>query len=193
MMLSKLVLMLTCGLMLAASPVSAQEKIPRGVIVSKNIEKHAITVRNVSTNKRHTYFLNEKSHISSNGEPVAFEDLAPGQALAMDFFKSDLGREVNFIRIPDLDERLELQPIDSAADYFISGVVTGVRVAKRTVTIHGPKLSQRMTLHIPESVQITENTKPIKLNTLKKGDAVELRYRESAAGYELISGEVTRN
>ena len=170
----------------------AQDEIPKGVIVSKSEAKQAVTVRNSDTGKRHTYFFNQKTKVMSDGKPLSFDQIKPGQAVALYFTRTDLGRELTFIRIPDLDQRVELEPIESEQDYFVSGVVTGVRPVKRTITIHGPRLTQRMTLHVPDSVRLTRGNDRIKLKSIKQGDMLELRYNETDQGFVIVSGEMTR-
>lgn len=177
---------------LSHSVLSAQEELPRGVIVSKNEFKQAVTIRNQETGKRHTYFLNEKTRISSGETPFKFEDIQPGQAVVLNFLRTDFGREIEFMRIPDVDEIVELDPIDSNLDFFISGVVTGVRPLKRTITIRGPQTSARLTLHVPESVVIMQDATPVKLRTIKAGDQIEFKYHETAQGYLILSGNFVR-
>ena len=184
-----LVLLILVG---GVAPAFAAEAIANGVIVSTSVDKQAVTIRNADTGKRHTYFFNEKTKVTSNGEPLSFEQIAPGQAVVMDFTRTNLGREVNFIRIPELDQLLELEPIDTEQEFYASGVVVGVRASKRTVTIHGPRLSQRLTLHVPTSVTITKDTAPIKLGSIKIGDTIELRYHESAEGFVIVAAELSK-
>ena len=170
----------------------AEMEMPKGVVVSKNEAKQAITVRNLDTGKRHTYFLNERTNVRSQDIPLSFAQIQPGQAVGLYFTSTDIGRELNFLRIPKLDQRIELEAIDSEKDYFVSGVVLGIRPVKRTITIQGPRLTQRMTLHLPDSVVFSRDGTSVKLTAVKKGDVVELRYNESAQGFVIVSGELTK-
>lgn len=179
------------ALILSNLSAASTDQMPRGVIVSKSEKKQAITVKNIDTGKRHTYFLNERTHVSSKGQEVAFDQLMTGQMILLDFVRTDLGREANFIRVPELDTIIDLEPIDASEDLFISGIVTGVRPVKRTVTIHGPRLTQRLTLHIPDSVVLTKDDEPLKLGRVKKGYSVEFRYQETRDGFIVVSGQVT--
>lgn len=171
---------------------SAQNTIPKGVVVAKNSVKKTVTIRNQATGNRHTYFLNEKTRIMSNDESVDFNDIQPGQAVALDFLRTDLGRELNLLRIPELDELVEQNFSDSGETLYISGVVTGVRPVKRTITIHGPKLTLRRTLHVPDTVVIQYNKAPIKLGKIHKGDEVEFQYLDTRQGYLITAGQLTK-
>lgn len=154
--------------------------------------KRAITINNQEIGKRHTYFFNPSTRVSSQGNPLEFDDLKPGHAVLLDFIRTDSGRALNFIRIPELDNLVDIEPIEVSEDLFISGVATGVRATKRTITIRGSRLTQSLTLHVPESVDITNKSKVVKLSSIKVGDAVEFRHHETQEGFVILCGEVTR-
>jgi hypothetical protein len=128
----------------------------------------------------------------SNEETVDFSEIKSGQAVSLDFARTPLGRELNLLRIPELDELTDIDYLDSGDILYISGVVTGVRPVKRTVTIRGPKLTQRLTLHVPDSVVVLHKDVPLKLRKVKEGDEVEFEYQDTSEGYIIIKGEITK-
>jgi len=165
---------------------------PIGLIYSVDYKKQIITVTNLDTGKRHTYFLNEKSKISSMGQKITLEDVKPGHAVAMDFKRTDIGREVEFLRVPDLDSTQPLPEISEEAEYFISGVVTGVRPKLRYVTVRGPKVTLRMSIYVPDNAPIYMGDQKVKLSKVSRGDVLEVRYRESEFGFVLVSGDLMK-
>ena len=190
--------LLSCSLLIilsglpAISWAAAQDTIPKGVIVSKNDAKQTVTIRNQATGNRHTYFLSEKTRITSTGNKVEFNDIQPGQAVSLNFLRTDIGRELHLMRIPELDEVVEQNFADSEETLYVSGVVTGVRPVKRTITVHGPKLTQRLTLHVPKTVGIQYSGKPVKLKSISKGDEIEFQYLDTPQGYLITSGALSK-
>lgn len=164
-------------------PAVAQEDSIQGIVVFKSVAKNSITIRGEKSTRRHTYFLDENSKIMSQGNPISLADIEPGQAVTLNFRRTDSGRMVLMLRVPDPTTDYDIIPVEIEEDYFIAGEITGLRPTKRTVTIRGENSSERLTLHVPEGVRITKRGQSVPLRALAKGDMVEFHYHETDQGF----------
>lgn len=169
------------------------DELPMGIVYSVNAEKQIVTIINSDTGKRHTYFLNERSKISSKEKVLTLDDIQAGHAVALDFKRTEIGREIDLMRVPELDKLAEIQEIDTESKYFISGTVTGLRPDRRYVILRGPRIMLRMSLEVPKDTKIMFDGRTVDFSKIKIGDVLEAEYRETAQGYQLVNAEIVRN
>ena len=169
--------------------VTAQENTIEGVVVSKSRVKNTITVKSDVSGKRHTYFLGDTTRLMSQGKPMRFIDIKRGQKVSLAFRQTDSGRELQTFRVPNPEDILEIIPVEIDEVLTISGVVTGVRPIKRTISIRSEDYSERLTLHVPEGTKITRNGEAVSLRKLAKGDNAAFKYHITEEGYVIVSGK----
>jgi hypothetical protein len=159
----------------------------KGVVVSKNETYQTITVRADDTGRRETFFVNDGTKLKSDKEgDIKFDDLKRGQSVNLVFSDGDTGREVQDLTIAYLLERLDIVPVQTEEVYQLNGVVKGTRPQMRTVTILPENAKRRITLNIPEGVNISRNGKDVGIRSLKIGDEATFKYRETDYGYVLV-------
>ena len=175
------------GIASMALPAMAQELI-EGVVVAKNVEKNTITIQGNNSNKRHVYFIEPNTRISSKGEGLSLADIKRGNQVALSFKQTNSGRELNSLRVPNPDDIVELIPVELDVEYSISGTVSGVRPIRRTITVKPKRSTELLTLHVPEGTMITRDGAQVPIRGVQKGDVAEFRYHVTENGYVLISG-----
>lgn len=180
------------GLMSVSLNVLAQDKTIDGVVVSKNKTNNTIVVQGDVSGKRHSYFIENSTKLMSQGKPIGFADIKRGQKVSLSFRQTDAGRELNVFRVPNLEDIIDIIPVEIDEELTISGTVTGVRPIRRTITIRGEDSNEKLTLRIPLGTKITRNGEAVAITKLIKGDRATFRYNITEEGYMIISGRAPK-
>ncbi len=181
-----------CFLFLGSFTSAAESAEVSGVVTHINIDKRTLTIRNERTGKRRTYFLASDTRVSSNGQPMSLASVKKGNMVSLRYRETDQGREITSFRVPDPSEIVEIIPVEVTEELTISGTVTGVRPALRTLTIREDETRQRQTLTLPDGVRISREGRPIRLSGIEKGDQISARYRVTDRGWIIVTGRSPR-
>ncbi len=182
-------LLIASVLLAFAGGVSAAEaETASGVVTNVNSDKRTITIRNADTGKRRTYFLDEGTRISSEGNAIALNRIRKGNEVSLRYRATDRGRVIETVRLPELSEIVDVIPVEITEVQTVSGRITGVRPSLRTITIRDDATRQRRTLKIPEGVSITRDGEPLMLRNIERGDNISARYRVTDRGLILVTG-----
>ncbi len=162
------------GFAVSQARADLSDDLALGMIYSVDYKKNIITVTNIDTGHRHTYFINEQSKISSQGDAISIQELQRGQAVAMDFKRTDSGRVIDFLRVPNLDNLEDIPITQETEKIYASGAITGIRSKLRYIVIRGPRIHLRRSLYVPTNADISMNGKPIKFSQLRVDDLLEV-------------------
>ena len=172
---------------LVSLAAAAENETISGVITGIDVDRGTVTILNERTGARRTYFVTDNTRVMSRGEEIGLMGMKRGMYATARFADTDTGREVATVDVPDPANITDISAIDSARTETITGEVTGIRRAARTITIREEGSRTRRTLNVPDTTRIMRRGNLIGIEDVRPGDYLTARYRESAGGPVLVS------